>query len=486
MGDDNWASDEIRYGPTIAQQRALIETLGVGPTPDQWRVLEARARKKLVAGGERGGKSFYSGLELTTRILWGKLFWLIGADYSLARPEFEYVAEWLTDLGAIANPKRDISMPKYGMCYLRTKTGQVVETKTADDVRKIAARAPDGIVLCEAAQLSYDVLLKAVGRLAEKRGWLVASGTFEGSSGWYPELFDEWRGLNNDGGRSFSLPTWGNTKVFPGGRNDSEILRLERTYSKVPGLFDERCGAVPAPPSNIVFSQFRDTIHIDERAVYDPALPVFLAIDPSGGTNPYAVGAYQFHEIQEYVPDDEAFDAKQFAYLIDRVYERGKIDEEMIELTIAKPWWDHVAGGAIDVEAPDSKKRWLKLAGINLWSKKVEQIEGIRRLQSFMYYKKREDGSFEVPPHLLVNPDVVEFSYEVRNYKRIKVGSVTGRSDRSGLERVPKEKPPSDQPNHILKATWYLLIARYGYVKSPIKRRPVRTWRNPLRVRSLK
>jgi hypothetical protein len=474
VGTANSHIDEIRYGPELAQQLQLLDRVGVELTADQQRPLASRARKKLVAGGERAGKSFYTAAELVTRVLWGRLFWIVGPDYELARPELEYVAEWLGQLGAIANPRYDISLPKYGKAFVKTKTGQLFETKTADDVRKIAARAPDGIVLVEAAQLSYDVYLKVNGRLSERRGWLVASGTFEGGAGWYPELFDEWQGLNPEGGQSFSLPSWGNTKIFPGGRDDPEILRLEAAYSKVPLMFEERCGAVPAPPANLVFSQFRESVHVDSRAVFQDGLPVYLAVDPSGGTNPYAVGVYQFHD-PGYV-DDEV-DIKQFAYLIDRFYERGATDEEAIEECQTRPWWKNVAGGAVDVMAPDSRKRWLKIGGVNLWSKKVEQIEGIRRLQSFLYFKKAEDGSFLEPPHLLVNPDVSEFAYEVRHYKRPRVGAGRGVITAQGLEKIPPDVPPANQPNHLLKATWYLLIGRFGYVKSATKRKPIHSWK---------
>ena len=485
MVDTNDRSDEIAAGPTLAQQLFIADSIGLRfDSPEQRAPLESRARKKLVAGGERAGKSFYTAFELVSRCPWGKLFWIIGSDYEQARPEFEYAAAWLSELGAIKTPRLDISMPKFGRCYLRTKTGQVIETRSADDVRKIAGRAPSGIVLAEAGQLSYDVYLKAIGRLAEKRGWLIASGTFEGSGGWYAETFDEWQGPNLDDGRSFSVPSWSNRTIYPGGRYDAEIVRLERAYSKSPGLFEERCGAVPAPPSNLVFGQYRDTIHVSELAVYDPKRDVFLAVDASGGTNPYAVGVFQFVDALEcglpiaVQSADEYVDDIQVAMLIDRIYETNMIDEQIIAIAKTRPWWNNVIGGAIDVEAPDSRKRWMKYGGVTLYAKKQEQIEGIRRLQTFLHYKRTPEGAYEKPPHLLVNPTVTEFSYEVRNYKRPKVGSATGGISRLNIEKVPKDVPPSDQPNHLLKATWYLLLARFGHVKSHTKYKTVRTWRN--------
>jgi hypothetical protein len=233
------------------------------------------------------------------------------------------------------------------------------------------------------------------------------------------------------------------------------------------------------PPSNLVFRQFRETIHVDERAKFDPKRFVYLAVDPSAGTAPYAVCAVQFWNPGDlgFHPDKPPVDAVDFAYVVDLIYERGMVDEEVIDIAMKRPWWKNVKGGAIDVEAPDSKKRWKKFGGVSLWSQKVDQIEGIRRLQSFLYYKKNPDTQiYELPPHILVSPLIPELPHEFRNYKRAMPSS-----SKSGLELEPKEVPPQNQPNHALKALWYLLIGRYGYVKSGIKARVVKQWQNPMK-----
>src|SRR5690606_39648731 len=64
------------------------------------------------------------------------------------------------------------------------------------------------------------------------------SGTFEGAYGWYADLWNRWQGPNDDGGKSFSLPTWTNRAVYPGGREDPEIKRQESLMP--PDLFQER------------------------------------------------------------------------------------------------------------------------------------------------------------------------------------------------------------------------------------------------------
>lgn len=468
----------VQGGPARDEVSVILERLGQsgfkppygdgvpGADGDQLGVLYLTNRNILVAGGERAGKSHVSGEFLSSRVPYGSLFWIVADNYELARPELGYAIDFLGSLGAIEST-RDVSTPKVGKASLRTKTGQLIETKTADDVRKLAAVAPDGIVIAEAAQCPYEAYLRCVGRLAEKRGWLLMSGTFEGSLSWYADKYTEWRNPRNfEGGIAVSLPSWGNPYVYPRGRSDPEIIRLETLYSPVEGLFEERCGAVPVPPVGLVFREFRSTVHISDTASYRSDLPVYLAIDPSAGGNPYSVLACQFHP-RVYQADHP--DKIDDCYVIDEIYER-KQDEEIIEEAMTRFWWGQVRGGAIDHEAPDSKKRWLKIGKVHLHSEKVRQLEGIRRLKSFLYYKRDDTGLVTQRPHLLLNPRVKGLSYEFGRFKR---------KDAVDDDREPREEPPSDQPNHSIKALWYLLIARYGPVKGARIPRVAITWQRP-------
>jgi hypothetical protein len=429
----------------------------------------------LIAGGERAGKSYISGEFLTTRVPYGELYWIVADNYELARPEFNYAVDMLGELGAIETT-RDISAPKVGKASVRLKTGQYIETKTSDDVRKLAAVAPDGIVMAEAAQCSYEVYLRCVGRLAEKRGWLLMSGTFEGSLSWYAETYQSWIGgfevdSNTEGGFAISLPSWANKYVYPGGRDDPEIQRLEALYSGVEGLFEERCAAVPVPPVGLVFREFRHSIHVSETAEFDSRLPVYLAGDPSGGGNPYSILACQFIPRRTRPSQMRHFDPIDDCHVFDEIYKTDWTDEQMIEAAQKRPWWKNVAGGAIDVEAPDSRKRWMRFGKVLLHSEKVKQLEGIRRLKSFLSYKRDpKAGTVEDPPHLTIHPRVRSLPYEFGRYKR---------KDPVDDDREPKEEPPSDQPNHSIKALWYLLISRFGAVKVGRAPKVTHTWQRP-------
>lgn len=410
-----------------------------------------------------------SGLFGASRTPFGDRYWIIAIDYELARPEFNYWCEFLGNMGAFRST-RDISVPKLGKCQATTKSGQLIETKTADDIRKIAAVAPDGIIMAEAAQMTYETYLKCVGRLSEKRGWLLMSGTFEGSAGWYPETWTEWLNPHNiDRGRSFSLPTWSNTVIFPEGRNDPEILAMERAYARVEGMFEERCGATPIPPTNLVFRDFRHTVHMTTMAEYTPKRAVFLAVDPSSGTDPYAVLACQFSEYPQDLDADNP-DRIDYCDVIDEFYANNVITEDIVDELRHRPWWKDVKGGAIDPEAPDEKRRWMKYGRVPLLSRDCDVFEGIRRMKSFLYYKRETDGHVSRPPHLRINPEVKSLPYEFTHFKRKVVA--TELTDKA----IDKLEPYQD--DHSVKALWYLLVGRYGYVKAGQKAKVGNSWRH--------
>ena len=262
-------------------REALWRRVDYAPSPEQRRVHDSPARIRLIAGGERAGKSRSAAMELFGRCLEGRLYWLVGPDYELCRPEFRYLAEAFAAIGAVDS----LSFPASEQCRLTLRTGARIVTKSARDPARLAGEAPDAILGCEAAQLPHEVYLRLRGRLAERRGWLWLSGTFEGSRGWYADHFSAWRVVNADGAASFSIPTWSNRALFPGGRADAEIEALEATYPAA--VFRERFGGVPCPPATLVFPEFEPSQHV---ATVDPAAvqTVELAIDP-GYAGAYAV-----------------------------------------------------------------------------------------------------------------------------------------------------------------------------------------------------
>jgi len=449
---------------------AIESKTGITPTAAQLPFIMDMSRVRVFLGGERAGKSLAAGLDATSRIPFGSLFWIVGPDYDLPRREFAYIHNFLVELDAIKSPK-DVRMPSEGSWELKTKSGQIVMTRTSADVRKLAADPVDGIIITEAAQCSYDTFLKSFGRTSETRGWITLEGTLEGGAGWYAELvrelLDHPGEENVFGATAYVIPTWTNTAIFPLGIDDPEIQNLKRVYSKIPGMFEEKCGAVASAPLGVIFREFSHIYHVSQAIRYDPSRPVYLAIDPGhGGPSAYAVAVLQVSESDmmstyraiakngEPTSDEVPDDAIEDIDVIDCIYIPGAQTEQIIEIVKTYPWWDHVVGGTIDVEAPDEKTRWMRIAGVPLTARKIPVLEGERRLHSFLAKNERRPSimfSSEIP-----SPALREFS----EYKS-SVSSLGDLDIRPGS--AAKARRGAD---HMLKAIWYFLVVRYGYVKS--------------------
>lgn len=427
------------------------------PSIEQAAAHDSPARFKIVVGGERGGKSRSAGAEVGARyfadLLYYNqsiLYWLVGPDYEQARAEFIYCVEWATKLGLVL--PGGISMPQQGPCRLKLLGGEIV-TKSANDPERLGSVAPHGIVMCEAAQHSYESFLRLRGRLAEKRGWLWACGTFEGSLGWYPEKWMEWQHENLDGGQSFSIPTWSNLAIFPGGRYDPEILALEQSYPA--DRFMERFGAIPTPPTGRVLKEVKESLHIFDWQ-FDEHLPVYLWIDPGYHPSAYAVEVFQIERATDIVRG------------LDEVYVQGLTTDEVIYKCSKYPWWKQFienGGGAIDVAAKQHQAMaapieiWEKETGVRLAAARVDTEDGLDRLRTFL----RPDP-FTGLPKITFSPKQRGFIAEAGLGKNPypEIGVWRYKTDSHG--NVVSDKP-EDKNNHAAKATIYGLVNKFGYTK---------------------
>ena len=179
----------------------LFSKLNFQPTEKQIPILDCKKRFILVAGGEQAGKSMVASKFLVTRFLENDepgLYWLVAADYERTRAEFEYLTQDFAALGILSEVTKRVDPGRIILA-----DGTRIETKSAKDPRTLAMRAPNGIIGCEASQLDLESFHRMRGRCAPKRGWMFLGGTFEGSLGWYPQLFQQWQ-QGHDEEQSFS------------------------------------------------------------------------------------------------------------------------------------------------------------------------------------------------------------------------------------------------------------------------------------------
>jgi len=278
----------------------------------------------------------------------------------------------------------------------------------------------------------------------------VANGFIvHNSIGWYTEGYERGKSPNDEGLVSFSLPTWSNLAIFPKGREDPEIKRLESAGSRE--WFMERFGGVPSPPKGVVFSEFRNQIHtgISDDYQFDPTKEVYLMIDP-GFQSAYAVLA--------------AHKKGDHLWVFDEIYERGLVTSDIIKVAKQKQWWGNVVGGAVDIAAtqhqsmPAVTEVWVQEAGLALSSQRVKIHDGVERVKAFLTVNPITNS-----PLLHINsrcqglisemggcPSPLDGQSRMYRWKTTKEGDIIG-------------DVPEDKNNHSCKALAYGIVDLFGY-----------------------
>jgi len=422
----------------------LYDRVGFSPTRAQEVILASSYRFNLVAGGEQAGKSLIAAKYLLARFLETEgrgLYWLVAADYERTRAEFTYLAEDFEKLGVLKEISKRVDPG-----HITLVDGTLIETKSAKDPRTLAMRAPDGILGCEASQLDMETFFRLRGRCAPKRGWMFLAGTFEGSLGWYPQMFTAWASGAEPEARAYSLPSYTNVHLYPGGAQDPEILRLKAASSD--DFFMERIEGKPSPPRGLVFTEFRPDMHISD-VEYEPREPVHLWMDP-GYAGAYAVEVVQVRGEQICV--------------IDEIYEQGLVTDDIIDVARSREWWPDVKFGVIDIAGTQHQamsaptEAWLDQTGLYLSSQKVKINEGTERLKGWLKIDARTHS-----PRIVFSPKCKGVLSEFGA-----VASPIDGQTRAYRWKVDRDgnivgDTPEDKNNHGVKALIYGLVDRFGY-----------------------
>ena len=454
------SKEQIDFILSKIPDRKNSSTFGFKPSELQKQPLYNEHKVTLMTGGVRSGKTRISTVKLATRYWLGKLFWIIGPDYDQCREEFAFLVDDFKALGVLV--PGELHFPSRDQCRMMVSPDIVIETKSAKYPEKIAGRACDGIILCEPGQMSLDIFLRSIERLADMDGWLMMAGTLEVSSDWFADKFNEYQNPGNlDGGISIAMPTWANTVIFPGGRTDPKIIQMENSFG--PDRFQERCGGVPLRPRGVVLPEFKALHHVG-RFPLNPGEDVFVCIDPGYFPSAYAV------EFLQFIGDD--------IYVFDEIYEQHLGTDQIVQLVTLKPYASLIKGGAIDVASkqhhgasPDyqiwaTENKDSNWGGINLDNRRIKPIsDGVNRLRTFLR------------PHPLTGQPQLHIDSRCKGLlgelgagkfpEGITMGVWKMKMDSKGniLSSEPDEKN-----NHGCKALIYGIVARKGLGIQPKKR----------------
>ena len=354
---------------------------------DNWRF-------KKGDGGIRFGKSYAPAVTILLDMLWrtnvssvyDDLYGVVGSAYKMAEEEMNHLSRLLTQAGIT----HEFKTPKESSWEIRIPSiGWMAHTLTAPDVSRIASKPYRGMVLAEVGQLNEEVLDKAIGRVSERRGWVMGTGTFEKTKGPFSRTLTARWNSPEGLGVVYVCPSWDNPLVYPGGREDPEILARERTWPRE--KFLEVYGGEPSMPTDLVLPQARPEYIIKRRyppqgTSYNPEQPVFLFSDP-GTAHATAVHAVQFDWSDEY--RDVYYelhraglsfgrlgeDSGNIAWVIDTVYRWNRETIQIINEVVNRPWATNVAALVIDFAArqrnpngPPVVEQWAKF-----WREKMRR-----------------------------------------------------------------------------------------------------------------
>lgn len=259
-------------------------------------------------------------------------------------------------------------------------------------------------------------------------------------------MFTAWASGADTDARAYSLPSYTNRHLYPGGASDPEILRLKEVSSD--DFFMERIEGKPSPPKGLVFTEFRPDAHVKE-VTYEQGEPIHLWMDP-GYAGGYAVEVVQIKGEQICV--------------IDEIYEQGLVTEEIIDIAQSRPWWPDVQFGVIDVAGNQHQAMaapaevWLDRTGVYFSSQKVKINEGTERLKGWLKIDPKTHA-----PRIVFSPRCIGLLSEFGSAPNPFDGQTKAYRWKTDRDGNVVGDVPEDKYNHGIKALIYGLIDRFGY-----------------------
>ena len=422
--------------------------MGYHPYPLQERAHRSQARVPLVAGAERSGKSLWVAREVVARLPWCRRVAIAAQEYDECWPEMRYIINGLRALGGLERS----STPQQGKWQATMRGGVEIETISLHEgPEELTGRGQpfDVVVLAEAGRIRYDAFLAATGRVAEVRGVVIPVGTLWDTFGWYADLYQAFAGPNVFEGERFSFPAWDNLQVYPGGREDPEILRLKRIYPD--DEFARLVAAELRPSPARIYPEFEYAVHVAPVA-FDAESPVELAVDAGYFPSHYAVLALQV-----------AIDADGRAVLrqIDEVYEQHRTHHDVVEMCKQREWWPKVTkvwGGHETRQhqaAASTQETWQELAQVPFEIVDAGRIvDGIVRVKTFLKDPASNESRY------VCDVGCLGTQREFQAYKR--------KTDSKG--NVTSDEP-EDRNNDAMDALRNFIVGKYGVVERA-KREP--------------
>lgn len=442
----------------VVDSEKYFEQIDYVPHPKQWLFHRSPARFRAPVCGRRFGKSTMAARDEEPRLLIpDRRVWIVGPTYDLAEKEFRVLWDDMMirlELGKNKQVKR-ANNKRAGEMFIEFPWKTRIECRSADHPENLVGERLDHVIMSEAAKHKKDTWERFIRpALADRRGTATFPTTPEG----YNWLYNIWALGQNPGFpdyESWQFPSWDNPAVYPGGRNDPEILNIEST-SLTPWFLQEIAASFSAFVGQI-YSEFQETVHV-KKLEYNPAWPNYIAFD-WGFVNPMAAIEFQV------APDDTIYIWREHY----KAYMRLEEHLDLLKNRAQPPGYkvDLCFGDAADPEAiltvnqkfgpcigdPLAKSNWRQ--GVELVKRFLKRRPVSNTMDLTELIDKKDVASLgqyglEGPPGLFVDYSCTNTIREFNNYRAPQM-----RQDRNPREDAQK------YDDHALDAIRYGLVHLY-------------------------
>lgn len=278
----------------ILKKDVYFENTGYSPHEGQWVVHRDGTRHRVLRCGRRWGKTLAGAKEVEPNAFvknWlgeAQRGWIVGPEYQDCEKEFRVVYDTFKKLGIDQVSSKFLNNIENGNMRIKTNWGFDLECRSARHPETLVGEGLDFVLLVEAGRhkrMTWAQYIRPA--LSDKRGWSFISGVPEGASetSLLYALSNRGQDLRYPHWKSFCMPSWTNLIVFPGGRQDPEIIEAESDLTE--DEFLRQYGAEFVERAGRVMKEWDDELHIADLT-YDSALPLYAAVD-YGYTNDFVI-----------------------------------------------------------------------------------------------------------------------------------------------------------------------------------------------------
>lgn len=415
-------------------------------------MLASPARFFVADCGRRWGKSMAGPHKNLPRLLMKKptLGWIVAPTYDLGEKEFRVFWDILLNKMRVPYEKSKTYYSTRTKDFrITTAWGSSIEVRSAEHPESLVGEGLDWVIMAEAAKLKLSHWEKFIRpTLADKRGSADFVSTPEGFN-WFYEIWKQGQSDEYPQWDSIQSPTWHNTIMFPGGRQDEEILEIEKTTPS-PEVFDQEYGAKFTSFAGRIYSEFDEGYHVLDKYEFNPGWPNYLAFD-FGLRNVTAC-----LNIQVDPRNDDVYVWKEYYKGGMNSFEHAKALRTLINWRVDRAYRDpsgsDQAGTIMGVwrDTKDYNNPWLR--GVDLTPAPNDVEPGIQQVQKWLHLRDTPEGK---KPKLYVAKGCRHVINEFNTYVWAEQGAKVA-------EYKDPEEKPRKKSDHAMDALRYFFTGHFG------------------------